>query len=59
MTPSPKLVRQTWANVYREDEHGPFPTREWADNWKRSDRISVLRRDFHDDGTCKAVLEDV
>lgn len=62
-TNGPELVQQTWVNVYHEWCGYMHLSREDADTAAKiaqyGDRISVLRRDFFDDGTCVPVLEDV
>ena len=57
MTTEPKIVRQTWVEVY--SEHISVLVRKCRPRAKFTNRIAVLRRDFYDDGTCKATLEDV
>ena len=62
MTLSPKLVRQTWENVYAgRYVVTQYKSRGEAELFASDDdpSIGILRRDFYDDGTCVPVLEDV
>ena len=61
MTTEPKIIRSTWANLWDGRIGDHHPTRADADRSAlgNAPRIAVLRRDFFEDGTCKATLEDV
>lgn len=62
-TLEPKITSSTWENVYqRYTSVYKHNSRETADEFAVEmfvPRIAVLRRDFYEDGTCKATLEDV